>query len=174
MGKIKQIKNNDKKSQNKNSILHRSELKNFVFIIVVVMVIFLLFYGVTVLVKPDEQKPEKEILQETIQYNEILIGQLLNRNEKEYYVLVQENDNVNNALYADYLILYAKKSGVYYTVDLNHAFNQNYIGDSTVVEGQNLSSYHFNDTTLLKVKIKKIDKVYTTYDEIISALKKII
>lgn len=174
MGKTRQIKKNVEKTQGQEQIIKRNELKTFAFVIIVVAVIFLVFYGITLLVKPGEVKKETGILQENIQYNEIMVGQILNRKDKEYFVLLKESDNLNNALYLDYLEIYSNDKGIYYTANLNHSFNQNYISDLTEVKGQDVSKFKFNDTTLIKIKDNKVNKVYTTHDEIVAALEKLI
>lgn len=174
MGKTKQVKKNIEKNHEQASSISKNELKSFIIVIAIVIIIFLAFYGITLLIHQDEEQLDNEVVQETIQYSEILVGQILNRNQKEYYVLVKEQENVYNELYSQYLDLYSSNDGIYYTVDLNHAFNQNYISDSTLVKGKEVSQFQFSDTTLIKVKNKKIDKVYSTHEEIVAALEKLV
>lgn len=174
MGKIKLIKKNVDNQQNKESILRRSELKNLVILILIIVAIFFVFYGITAIIDPGNKPKETEIVEETIQYNEIMVGQVLNRYNKSYYVLVINNENEYNGLYESYLDMYVSKNkdGNYYIVDLDNTFNQKYRGDSTLVKGNDVSSFKFSDTTLLKIKNQKIDKVYAEKDEIVTALEK--
>lgn len=174
MGKIKLIKKNVDKQQNKESLLQRSELKNLIILVLVIVAIFFIFYGITAIIDPGNKQNDPEVVEETIQYNEIMVGQILNRSDKSYYVLVINNENEYNGLYESYLDMYVSKNkdGNYYTVDLDNAFNRKYRGDSTLVKGNDISSFKFSDTTLLKIKNQKIDKVYAEKDEIVTALKK--
>lgn len=151
-----------------------SELRSLVILIVIVSLIFLIFYGITLLVNKDEsEKDAADILQETIQYDEVLIGQVLNRDKKTYYVLIENANNNYNDLYLAYLNNYVSSNTneKYYTVDLSSAFNLAYVGDVTTVYKDDFFNSKFADTTLIKVKNKKINKVYTTHDEIINLLK---
>lgn len=174
MGKIKLIKKNVDNQQNKESILQRGEIKNLIILVLIIVAIFFIFYGITAIIDPGNKPKDPEIVEETIQYNEIMVGQILNRSDESYYVLVVNKENEYNGLYESYLDMYVSKNkdGNYYTVDLNNAFNQKYRGDSTLVKGNDISSFKFSDTTLLKIKNQKIDKVYAEKDEIVTALKK--
>ena len=86
---------------------------------------------------------------------------------------MKDNDNSYNELYVAYLDKYISdnKDYNYYVADLADAFNQNYISDKTEVKGNDISNYKFNDTTLIKVKKNKVDKVYTSHDDIFGVLK---
>lgn len=174
MGKIKLIMKNVNSKQNKESVLQQSEIKNLIIIVLIIVAIFFIFYGITAIIDPGNKPKNPEIVEETIQYNEIMVGQILNRSDKNYYVLVINNENEYNGLYESYLDMYVSKNkdGKYYTVDLDNAFNQKYRGESTLLKGNDVSLFKFSDTTLIKIKNQKIDKVYAEKDEIVTALKK--
>lgn len=176
MGKLKQFEKKVKKAETKESKTQRDELKSLIIVILAVVIIFLVFYAITSLINPSSPVETPQVLEETIQYNEIMVGEILNRSENNYYVLVQNNDNVYNDLYATYLDIYVSDNDDYnyYVVDLDNAFNQNYLAEETKVSGKDVSKYQFSDTTLIKVKKSKIDKVYTTHDAILTALEKLI
>lgn len=142
----------------------------------VVVAVFAIFYGITAFINSRPEKEESEVVSETIQYKEILVGQMLNRIENNYYVLVEAAEDVYNDLYITYLETYisGNEDANYYTVNLEDVLNQHYLGDATIVKGQNISEYRFSETTLVQVKKGKIAKVYTTQDEILSALKKLV
>lgn len=159
-------------NSSKNTIMSGNELKSLIILVVIVSLIFAAFYGITLLLDKKVPQEEETITQETIQYDEIMIGQLLNRNEKEYYVLIKKENNHYNNLYVSYLNNYIKDIK-YYTVDLSNALNSTYIGDVTNIEKNDFFNSKFADTTLIKVKNKKVNAVYSTYDEIITLLEKL-
>lgn len=160
------------KNEKETTIIQdRNELKLFGIMVLVVLSIFFVFYGITLLLDVEEQK-QAGILEETIQYQQILVGQILNQDNKDYYVLVKNDKNLYNSLYEMYLADYVGKKTSYYTVDLNDNFNLNYRGEKTIVKGKSVSEFRFADTTLIKIKNKKVTNVYTTNDEILAELRK--
>lgn len=171
MGKLKANKKNN------DTIMEKNELKSLILIIIIVSLIFLVFYGITLLTsKTATNGTNFEVQSETIQYDEILVGQVLNRNEKEYYVLLKNENNSYNDLYTYYLKSYTSKNNnkKYYTVDLNNELNSSYISDTeTNVNTKKFFSSTFSDTTLLLIKNKKVNKVYDTDEEIVNILSKI-
>ena len=169
MGKAKTKKNND------NTIMEGNELKSLIIIIIIVSVVFLAFYGITALTsKKKTAGSEYEVKSETIQYDEIMVGQILNQKEKEYYVLLKNENNHYNDLYTYYLKKYSsKKSKKYYTVDLSNALNSSYVGDSTNVNTKSFFNSKFGNTTLILIKNKEVNKVYSTDEQITEVLKKI-
>ena len=176
MGKIRQIEKKVKDVEKKDHLEQRGELKSLIMIIVSVIVIFLIFYVITTLINPKKELETNQVIPETIQYEKILVGEMLNRNEKNYYVLVQNEDNIYNDLYIMYLQMYAgkKSDNTYYLVDLADVFNKNYIAAETKVTGNDVSKYQFNDTSLIKISKNKLDKVYTGHETIVATLEKLI
>lgn len=176
MGRIKQFEKNVKKVANGEEKQQRNELKNLAFVILAVIVIFIVFTIITSLINPKKTVEPTTVIEETIQYDKILVGEILNRDETNYYVLVKNNDNVYNELYSSYLDIYVSenKDSNYYVVDLDDAFNKNYVADETKVSGNDISKYEFSNTTLIKIKKNKIDKVYASHETILTALEKLI
>lgn len=171
MKKAKKEKNNN----SKNTVMNGNELKSLIILVVIVSLIFLAFYGITLLVDKKENKGETGVLQETIQYDEIMVGQILNRKEKDYYVLIKNSDNNYNNLYLAYLNTYVtnNEEAKYYTVDFGNALNSSYVGETTIIDKNNFFDSKFADTTLIRVKNNKISKVYSTHEDIFTLLKQI-
>lgn len=163
------------KKNNDNTIMEGNELKSLIIIIIIVSVVFLAFYGITALTsKKQTSGSEYEVKSETIQYDEIMVGQILNQKEKEYYVLLKNENNHYNDLYTYYLKKYASNnSKKYYTVDLGNALNSSYVSDSTSVNTKSFFNSKFGNTTLILIKNKKVNKVYSTDEQITEILKKI-
>ena len=78
----------------------------------------------------------------TIQYDEILIGSILNQPEDEYYVLLVSQD-LYNRYYKNYLSQYSNGNKFYYAI-IENGLNKSY----------------FNETSNLKIKETKIAETY--------------
>lgn len=138
-------------------------------IVLVLVVIFGLFYGLTVLRTMDKNKDtEKEAVTE-IQYDEIMIGTILNQTANEYYVLVSDLSDVGYSKYKVY-VDDLKEDVRIYTSDIENVFNRSYAGESNAKKYVNKTSIKgilFGDDTLLhvkRVKNKKGNKVNKIID----------
>lgn len=146
----------------KEEIKKNSDLKKIIILIAVILVVFAIFYVVTIILNKNNHADifEKEKLGNTeIQYDEILVGAILNQSPKSYYVLVKEDDTYDKLIseYATY-----KYDEKIYTVDLTSAFNKNSKAEESSYEGD----LKFKGTTLLKIEDGKIETVYEDTDEI--------
>ena len=141
---------------------------NYIKIILIILVIVCVFSLITSFVtnKKNNKTNSNEV---TIQYKEIIAGNILNVSNDEYYVLLEfENDNYNT-LYETYLTNYASKEKAlpYYKVDMSKGFNKSYIStDKPNLDTDISSELKFTETTLLKIKSKKIVEKYYTNDAI--------
>lgn len=148
---------------------------NYIKIILIILVIVCVFSLITSFVtnKKNNKTTSNEV---TIQYKEIIAGNILNVSNDEYYVLLEfENDNYNT-LYETYLTNYASKEKAlpYYKVDMSKGFNKSYIStDKPNLDTDISSELKFTETTLLKIKSKKIVEKYYTNDAIIKALEQL-
>lgn len=151
-----------------------NELAKFLKMIGIVFVIFLVFYFITTLVAKDKKTTsKKQTTPAVIQYDEIILGNLYDQVESEYYVLIKKQNDPYLELFTNMLKQYKEKENAIrsYTVDLSVAFNQTYISDDVSFENGNLK---VNDTTLLKIKDHQIVEHYETSEDILNYLKKII
>lgn len=154
-------------------IVTNDELLKLIKIVGIVCLVLVLFYFITVLVTgTGENDNTNEDTTAVIQYKKILVGEILNRTDSEYLVLVEKEDDAYVDLYTQYFTSYSEESGSlnYYTVDLGEVFNQNNVADETVVEGNDVQSYKFANTTLIKVKDGTLEGVYKDKDSIVSYL----
>lgn len=150
------------------------QFKSFIIIVVVLLVLSVMLYLITNLVIKEE-KTEKQTEEETtveIQQEKILMGQLLNRPEDEYYVLAYIKDDQFMQLYETYLnkIKSGDDGVAVYKVDLNEGLNKKYVQDDTNIN-DDLNDLSVSDTVLFKISDKKIDSYYVGHDEIIEYLK---
>ena len=144
--------------------------KTFITILVVLLLFFVILYLITGLFITKEIKwfsnndnNEKEV---TKIENKILATDSLRQVEEEYYVYyydsTEEDTEVSNTLYS--------VSEKVYRVDLNDAFNSNFVGEpSGIVE--DIDSLKVSNPTLIKVSSEKIIAFYNGAEEIKIALE---
>lgn len=142
--KLKQV--NDEYEQSTKSIL---------ITLGVVLVIFILFYILTVAINNKNRRlntKESTKAETTIQYSEILASNTFNQKPKEYYVLFYDFEGPE-AVYLDYLFsLYASNENQYiYKVDLGNKMNSNVISDTSNSKASKASELKIKGTTLIKI-----------------------
>lgn len=166
-----------KKANNKKTAVTNNELVNLIKIIIVVCVILLAFYFITVLVskKTKGSAFDNDDSVAVIQYDKIIVGEILNRPESSYLVMVEKKDDVNSNLYQSYLSIYSGKENALrvYNVDLGEVFNLDYVGDETILN-EGIQNYKFSDTTLIKINDGNILETYVGLEAIENYLKELI
>lgn len=166
-----------KKTNKKNTVEANNELVNLIKIVVIVCVVLLAFYFITVLVnkKTKGSAFSDDDSVAVIQYDKIIVGEILNRTENNYLVLVEKENDVNSNLYQSYLSIYSGKENALkvYNVDLSEVFNLNYVGDETILDN-GIQNYKFSDTTLIKVSDGNISEFYIGLEAIENYLKELI
>ena len=166
----------NKKLNQKNIYTSETEMGiNYIKIILIILVIVCVFSLITSFVtnKKNNKTNSNEV---TIQYKEIIAGNILNVSNDEYYVLLEFENDKYNTLYETYLTNYASKEKAlpYYKVDMSKGFNKSYIStDKPNLDTDIPSELKFTETTLLKIKSKKIVEKYYTNDAIIKALEQL-
>lgn len=152
-------------------------LKKLLLIILLVCGVLGIFYFITVLVvKPNNimKSDNLEIDSEKITFN-----QLFTRSDEEYYVLaVKKSLHENNYSKENYIDLYNKyiedyksreNSLKFYIIDLDDAFNKNYISDELNIT-DDVDNLKLNDEVLFKINNKTIESYYAGKDSIINEL----
>ena len=177
MKKAKLIKTNKKE---KKIIENDSySLKNFLYIILILVIVFGIFYFITTMViEPVTEENNKMNAVTEIDSTKITLNNLLNRKESEYYVLAtkkRDNDNVNYLqLYNNYIQNYTTKENslTFYNVDLSDALNKNYIDEKLNISNE-LRELRLNDDILFKIKDNRIAEYFSGSKDIIEALSKL-
>ncbi len=144
-------------------------------IVLIVTGVMVIFYGITLLVNEKssevlEKQDTSDSVAADIQYENIMIGSMLNH-KGTYYVLIEKEDDNRLAEY-DAVITTIKSSEdapVIYKANLTDAFNKNYLGKEKNYS-EDLSSFVVTGTTLVKVKDGKIDATYDEHEAIKKAL----
>lgn len=141
------------------------KIENLIKMIIILILIIMIFYGLTVIITKNQKGPNNEEIIENpnIQYDEILIGSIYDQKETEYYVLVE--------LESDYLTLSSSVSGYQkkedalklYISNLNDGFNKKYLGETSDFTGK---FPIFNKSTLLKISNGQIVEYTEDIDDI--------
>ena len=166
---------NAKKINTKN-IDNGNEMVNFVKIIIIVIIVFCAFYVLTVFInRGDEFKtPSDNNTNAEVQYDEILIGNIFEQPNDNYYVLIKDIEDVNVRVYEAYLSVYSQKDDAkrYYIAVINNIFNDKYLAEVSNLT-DDISKFKVSKTTLLEISKGKIVKSYEKDEDILSILKEI-
>jgi len=169
--KVKAKKVNTKKISNGN------EMANFIKMIIIVTIIFCIFYVLTVFInrKDEVETPNNNDSNVTIQYDEILIGNIFEQPNDNYYVLIEDIEDINVRVYEAYLSTYSQKEDAkrYYTAVLNNMFNDKYLSNVSNLT-DDISKFKVSKTTLLEISKGKIVKYYEKDEDILNVLKEIV
>lgn len=179
--------NKNRRNVKKVSYSEDNQLFALFKIIVVLVVIFGLFYGLTVLRTRSKDENKEEAEETVIQYDEILVGTILDQRSNDYYVLVTDKSLVDYTKYEIYVDSFEGNSNVrVYTSDIKNIFNRSYNGESNVtkyVGKTKIGGILFDDDCLVhvkKVKNKKgnkvntITEVFVGSDKILSKFKELV
>lgn len=171
---IKSNKEKHKAKDNSETINNSSnEMIKLLKIVLIVTGVMMVFYGITLLAtnKADEklesQNTEDTSSETQIQYENIMIGSLLNKGGS-YYVLIEKDDD-NRLTEYDSLISTIKASEdapTIYKANLTDSFNKNYLGKESNYYVDDIADFKVTGTTLVKVQDGKITSVSDNYDAI--------
>ena len=151
---------------NDNSIVSNSEFKNLIQIILIIVAVFLIFYGVTTCITKNNKNKDFAQNNTIIQYDEILLGTLLQQPVSEYYVLVTDKQDNNAQIYMNLLSEYndLKENALdVFNADLSNGFNKKFLAtdnENSNLKTNDLKELKFKKTTLLKIKNKQIVAAY--------------
>lgn len=151
-----------------------NEMVKLVKIVLLITAIFLVFYGITLLVT-EKKTEETPVTEATIQYDEILISSLFEQPNNEYYVLVTKEDDDYLGVYSVYTSKYQSKENKLrlYSANLSSGFNSSYEAEESNLNTTKIEELKLKDSTLLKISNKKIVASYEGSTKIIEHLKNI-
>jgi len=176
-----------KKLQKKEEIKEVVEsytIKNMIAIVISICIVFAIFYVITTFVVKDNNKIQNNSNNvAVIDSTKIVLSQLLNRKEKEYYVIATKN-NISDNSYIDsnYLSLYnnyindykAKENSIpFYYVNLDDALNKNYLSSELKITNE-IKELRLNDEVLFKIKEGKIEESFVGSDNILKYLSSLL
>ena len=185
MAKKRNNKNNKKQtiSKAKRELVYSNnnssdEISKLGKIILIVTGIMIVFYGITVVVTKkidasNTAKLGKNKTKASIQYDNIVIGTMLNMDGK-YYVLIEKEDDEKLEEYSNILksIKANDEAPTVFEADLNSSFNKKYLAEEKN-DSSDLNEFKVKGTTLVEIDDHKIEKVYDDYDSIKSKLNEL-
>lgn len=177
--------NKNRRNNKKISYSDDNQLLSLLKIILVLVVIFGLFYGLTVLRTMDKDSKKNDDKETIIQYDEILIGTILNQKANDYYVLVTDLNADDYSKYETYVDSFDGNPKVrVYTSDIKNIFNKSYTGDSNVtkyVGKTKIDGLLLDGDCLIHVekvkdkkgnKVNKITEIFVGEEKILAEFKK--
>ncbi len=168
---MKKTKNKDMKKNNKSLLNNPNEGVRLITVFLIVMLVFAVFYVLTIFIKNGKtEETGKNDGVAVIQYEEILVGEILNQKSDLYYVLIASNEELPT--YDTYINNYknSENANAIYKVDLDSIFNQKYVDDNSNFEFDDLKDIRFKGATLLKIEKHKITEYYEGEEKIVEYL----
>lgn len=167
-------KTNIKEHIENNNSSQKNEFTRLIKIVLVVTLIFVVFYGVTLLVTKkssqvinEREKENKTAEKAEIQYGNIIIGTMLNKSGT-YYVFIEENEDIRDSEYQS--LIDSVKSNPdapnIYKANLTDSFNKGYLAKEENYYVSDIKDFKVKGTVLVKVVDGNIDAVFDNYDAI--------
>lgn len=160
--------------KNNKSYNQDFEVGNLVKIILVILVVFGLFYVLTYYIqknkKTESNNNDTKNTITTIQYDEILMGEILNQSENEYYVLLVKNEDYTKT-YKEYINKYSNGNKFYYSL-IDNGMNSRYLSDTSNLNVENIDELKVVGTSLVKVNSGKIIESYDGNSSVMQAFIK--
>ena len=182
----KENKNENKKENKKEKISieepsEKNEMGKLLKIVLIVTGIMIVFYGVTLIAtnKSDEiiekNKEEAEKTEATIQYENIMIGSMLNYSGT-YYVLIEDADDNRLTEYDSIITTIQSNEDApnIYKANLTDSFNKTYLGKEQNYYTDDLGAFKVTGTVLVKVvdgKIKNVDDSHEAIKNTLDSLE---
>ncbi len=146
-------------------------------VILVLALVYLLTALATGEIKLGNKKTQ-DTTESTIQYEEIIAGQIMNRQQDEYYVLVFNFTDDESSYYLSLKDSYGQNEDAlpFYLVDLEKGFNQSLIleeGEEYTQKPTNIQDLKVKSPTLLRIKNKKVTERIETSEKLKEYLEKI-
>ncbi len=140
----------------------------------------IVFYAITMIAtkKADEKTTETKentTTEETeIQYDNIMIGTMLNK-DGNYYVLIEDSEDNRVTEYESLIstISSSEDAPKIYKANLTDSFNKNYLGKEENYYAEDIKDFKVKGTTLLKIEDKKVVLALDNYDAIKNKLNEL-
>ncbi len=160
-------KNNNIKYETEES----KEVKKFILVVIsLVAIIVLIYFFTKIFVTKDLVKGHEVSYQDgVINYDNLIVGNMLSKNDKEYYVIAFDSTSNDSAYYHTLISAYKNKDKALniYSIDLSNELNKKYIDvNKPNLEFTSLDNLKLGEVTLFKVKVGKVSIYLTNVEDI--------
>lgn len=169
-------KNEEKIKETKYISEEAAEVRKFIIILLVFLVIILGIYFLTkVFVSKEDTPVNDEVQTGIVSYDVVSVGMILNRPYDDYYVIVYDAEETDAVMYSAIINNYQAKDTAkkIYFCDLGNELNKSYV--SKTGEGnkdaKTTDEFNFGKLTLLQIKNGKITKYIEDLDSIKDTLQ---
>jgi len=156
------------KSLQREELNEKNQIKNFIIITVILLIIFgFIYLGSAIFITKEldwvkgndkDNSSENETSSEIA--NTILASQIFKQKEEEYYVYFYEFDNTEDTLEYTNMVNDRLGEEKVYKVDTSSALNSNYVGEESNKKAKKLEDLKVKNYTLIKIKNDKIVEYY--------------
>ena len=155
----------------------QKEVKKFIFVVIglVIIIVGIYFFTKAFVTKDLFDKSKDNYTEGVINYDSVIIGNMLNRPYDEYYLLAFSSENLQQNYYEALMNKYKskEKSLKIFKIDLNNELNKKYVAEEKgkiSSKFESLENLKLGEITLIKVKNKKVIKFITNIDDIVKEL----
>ena len=173
-------KNNKKIKMEKYETEEQVELKQIIKILIIIIILVIGVYFLTrIFVTKDlfnKKAEESKTTPGTINYSTTLIGNMFNKEDKEYYVIMYDTEDLQAAYYSGFISNYSRNTNALniYFANLNNPLNKRYVtenADEVNINTTNFEEFKVGKLGLIKISEGKITKTLTNEDEISKELE---
>ena len=146
------------------------DLSYIIRVVSIIVIVFCLFYGLTVLITKNGStttKKQNQVTDDAISYTEILLGRSFLMPEEEYLVLYYDKSNTELiSSFSPAISTYRenKENDTLYTVDMSNKLNSSYISENSNSNPTDANELSINGPTLIRFS-KGIVKDYIEGEE---------
>ncbi len=164
---MKKIKETKKKVTQKPVEEESINLKSVIKVFIIILVVFVIFYGLTILVLNRQKDKKKNAKHEynniNIKDNDILATDLLKQKDDLYYVVAIKDNKEIYDLYLNNI------NTPIYNINLDNALNKSILGNETIVT-EDLKDLRISDTALFIVENHVITEYYVGQNDVVNKL----
>lgn len=150
----------------------QKEVKKFIFVLLglIIIVVGVYFFTRAFVTKDLFNTNEVTYQEGKINYDVAIVGNMLTRPEKDYYVFAFSNESTKVNYYNTLVNLYTKEENSLkiYHVDLENELNKKYVATDNAVSTSfdTMKNLKLGEVTLIKVQDQKVTKYLTNIEDI--------
>lgn len=154
------------------TIQSENEVYKLIKIFLILVLCFGIFWGITMIVTKRQSNVsgsgEAQERIATIQYDKILVGELLNQKRDHYYVYLDQGDHQYYTLYSSYISSYMSKEDAQkiYTVDMLDPFNKAFWSNESKFDIEKVADLKVKEATVLEIENGEIVEIYEGNKEV--------